>query len=67
MVARIGGYYRDLFKGQHGVTQRNPFYPKQINVMVDAVLRHWVLVSIEVQGEYGQEGFFGRDVKRFSL
>ena len=42
MVARAGGYYRTLFRGEKGVTQGNPLSPTIFNVVVDAVVRHWV-------------------------
>ena len=42
MVARSGGYYRTGFKGERGVTQGNPLSPTIFNVVVDAVVRHWV-------------------------
>ena len=42
MVARAGGYYGGAFKGARGVTQGNPLSPTIFNVVVDAVVRHWV-------------------------
>ena len=47
MVARVGGYYRVAFKGARGVTQVEPLYPTIFNVVVDAVVRHWVTVMAE--------------------
>ena len=58
MVARAGGYYRTEFQGARGVTQGYPLYPTIFNVVVDAVVRHWVTVVIagaEERGERGQE------------
>ena len=44
MVFRCGGYFRRLFKGYRGVTQVNPLSPTIFNVVVDAVISHWVTV-----------------------
>ena len=59
MVARAGGYYRTGFKGAIGVTQGDPLSPTIFNVVVDAVVRHWVTIAVEeaeTQGERGREG-----------
>ena len=59
MVARAGGYYGTRFKGERGVTQGGPLSPTIFNVVVDAVVRHWVMLSVEeadTRGERGQEG-----------
>ena len=42
MVARVGGYYNKTFKGERGVTQGDQLSPTIFNVVVDAVVRHWV-------------------------
>ena len=42
MVARAGGYYRTAFGGERGVTQGDPLSPTIFNVLVDAVVHHWV-------------------------
>ena len=42
MVARAAGYYGMSFGGDRGVTQGNPLSPTIFNVVVDAVVRHWV-------------------------
>ena len=47
MVARAGGYYRTGFKGAGGVTQGNPLSPTIFNVVVYAVVLHWVTFSVE--------------------
>ena len=59
MVARTGGYYGAGFKGGRGVTQGDPLSPTIFNVVVDAVVRHWVTIAVteaETRGERGQEG-----------
>ena len=41
------------------MTQGEPLPPTDLNVVVDAVVRHWVLVMVEgteERGERGQEG-----------
>ena len=47
MVARGGGYYRTGFKGTRGVTQGDPMSPTIFNVVVDAVVCHWVTLAVE--------------------
>ena len=59
MVARLGGYYWKTFQGAHGVTEGDPLSPTIFNVVVDAVVRHWVIVVIaraEERGDCGKEG-----------
>ena len=59
MVARAGGYYRKGFKGGRGVTQGDPLSPTIFNVVVDAVVRHWVTIAVteaETRREQGREG-----------
>ena len=59
MLARAGGYYRTGFKGERGVTQVDPLSPTIFNVVVDAVVRHWVTLAVteaETRGEQGREG-----------
>ena len=57
MVVRVGGYFGDPLKGQHGMTQGDPLLPTMFNVVVDVVLRHWVSVVTEAEGEAIPEGF----------
>ena len=57
MVARAGGYYGTAFKGGRGVTQGDPLSPTIFNVVVDAVVCHWVtgiIVDAEEQGKLGK-------------
>ena len=57
MVARAGGYYGTGFKGERGVTQGDPLSPTIFNVVVDAVVRHWVTLAVteaETRGVRGQ-------------
>ena len=42
MAARSGGYYGAAFNGERGVTQGDPLSPTIFNVVVDAVVRHWL-------------------------
>ena len=59
MVERAGGYYGSTFTGARGVTQGDPLSPMIFNVVVDAVMRHWVSVMVEGAEERGgrrQEG-----------
>ena len=59
MVARGLGYYGTVFQAAHGVTQGDPLSPTIFNLLVDAVVIHWVTVMVkgaEERGERGQEG-----------
>ena len=59
MVDRAGGYYSEAFKEERGVTQGDPLSPTIFNVVVDAVVRHWVdgiVDEAEEKGETGREG-----------
>ena len=41
IVAWVGGYYREPFRGDIGVNQGDPLPPTISNVVMDAVVRHW--------------------------
>ena len=59
MVARTGGYYGTEFGGERGVTHGDLLYSTIFNVVVDAVVRHWVnrlVDEAEEKGETGREG-----------
>ena len=61
MAARAGGYYRAAFKGTRGVTQGDLLYPTIFNVVVDAVVRHWLeglQAAKEEKGAKGRGGEF---------
>ena len=61
MVAWVGGYYGTAFKGNRGVTQGYPISPTIFNVVADAVVRHWVTVTVEGAEERGKRGKEGRN------
>ena len=56
MVAQSGGYCGDAFKGARGVTQSDPLSPTIFNVVVDAVVRHWVTMTLEEAEKRGKRG-----------
>ena len=56
MAARAGGYYGKAFKGERGVTQGDPLSPTIFNVLVDAVVRHWLEVLKAAKEEKGAKG-----------
>ena len=60
MVSRAGGYYKTALKGARGVAQGDPLSPTIFNVVVDAVVRHWVTVMVEGAEERGKLGQGGR-------
>ena len=61
MAVRSGGYYGAAFKGEQGVTQGDLLPPTLFNVVVDAVIRHW-LEGLQAEKEEkdaeGGEGHF---------
>ena len=59
MVAQAWGYYGKSFRWERGVMQGDPLSPTIFNVVVDAVVRHWVhgvVEEAEARQETGQEG-----------
>ena len=60
MVARAGGSYGTAFQGFRGVMQRDPLLLTILNLVVDAVVRHWVEVMVEIAGEQNGRGREGR-------
>ena len=56
MMARAGGYYGEAFKGARGVTQVNPLPPTIFNVVVDAVVWHWIVGIVDETAEKGETG-----------
>jgi hypothetical protein len=43
MVCRASGYYGQPFKAGRGVTQCGPLSAKLFNIVVDAVVREWMM------------------------
>ena len=58
IVAKAGGYFGTTFKAYRGVTQGDPLSLTVFNVVVDAVIRHWVTVATPT--EPGAEGLGDR-------
>ena len=56
MAARSGGYYGAAVKGERGVTQGDPLSPTLFNVVVDAVVRHWLEGLQAAKEEKGAKG-----------
>ena len=47
MVDKAGSYYGTPFKVHRGITQGDPLYPTIFNMVVDAVIQHWVILMTE--------------------
>ena len=54
MVARAGSYYWKGFKGGRGVMQGDPLSPTIFNVVVDAVVRHWLQIATQEAERRGE-------------
>ena len=59
MVARAAGYYGTAFGGERGITQGDLLSPTIFNVVVDAVVRHWVNGIVEAAEAEGGNGTGG--------
>ena len=55
MVAQVGRYYGAPIKGSRGFTKGDPISPTIFNMVVCALICHWVIVS--AGEELGPEGF----------
>ena len=56
MVAKVGRYFGHPFKGYRRVTQGEPLSPTIFNMVVDAVIRHWVTVVTSTEAGMGGLG-----------
>ena len=56
MVEKAGGYYRAAFKVARGLIQGDPLYPTIFNVVMGAVVWHWVTVMVDSAEEWGKRG-----------
>ena len=56
MMERVGGYYGSVFQVARGVTQGDMLSPTIFNVVVDALVRHWVTGVIAEAEERGESG-----------
>ena len=54
MSEKAGGNYWPVFQRHHRVTQGYPLSPTIFNVVIGAVIRHWVTVVGVPQGGTGQ-------------
>ena len=58
-MAKAAVYYGTAFGGERGITQGDPLSPTIFNVVVGAVVQHWVNGIVEAavaKGEPGREG-----------
>ena len=60
MVARVGCYFKTLFKDHQGIPQGYPLSSSISNMGVDTVIRHWVT---RVAGEEAVTDGFGRTIQ----
>ena len=55
MAEKAGGHYGSVFQNHHRVTQEETLSPMIFNVVVDAIIRHWVVVVGGPHEGTGQE------------
>ena len=55
-MAKDGKYFGGPFKGYQGVMQGAPLYPTIFNVVLDAVICHWVTVVTPTEAGTGGLG-----------
>ena len=67
MVARQSGYHGPVFNSTRGCTQGCVFSPKLFNIILDAVLRHWLSLVIDDAGTIVSHGFGLSVADRFAL
>ena len=56
MVAKVGDYFRRPLKGYHDVMQGDLLSPMISNVVVDAIIHHWVMVVTPTEAGTGEIG-----------
>ena len=61
MVAILGVHDGKDFWGFRGMTQGDPLSPTIFNVVVDALVQHWVEEMVEGGGRQGGRGREGRN------
>ena len=65
MVTKSGGYFGRPFKGYQGVTQGDTPSPTIFNVVVDAVIHHWVTVVTPSEAGMGGLGLTIIDLEAY--
>ena len=66
MAEKAGGHYGPVFQIHYGVSQGDPLSPTIFNMVIDAVIRHWVTVVGGPQEGSGQEGL-GTSIQSLSV
>ena len=56
MVDKAGGYFGFPSKGYRGVMQDDYLYPTIFNVVLDAIICHWVMVVTPIEAGMGGLG-----------
>ena len=65
MLAKAGRYFGHQFKGYRGVTQGKPLSPTIFNVVVDAVIYHWLTVVMPSEAGMGGLGMIIIDLMAY--
>ena len=56
IVLRKASYHGPVFEASRGVTQGGLFSPFEFNIVLDAVIRHWLTLVITADGRVAQTG-----------
>ena len=65
MVAKVGGHYGPAFQSHHEITHADSLSPIIFNMVVEAVIQHWVTVVVPPQEGTRREGL-GMSVQALS-
>ena len=57
VVAKQSGHYGDPFRATRGSTQGGLISPEWWNILLDCVIRHWLLMVIDDNGQASTDGF----------
>ena len=65
MVAKADGYFGHPFNGFQCVTQGDPLYPTIFNVVMDAIIHHWVRLVMPTEAGMGGLGLTIIDLPKY--
>ena len=67
VVARQSGYHGPAFKAGRGLTQGGIVSPRFFNILLDAVIRHWLSLVLDNNGDLVHDGMGDNVAERLAL